>query len=93
MSAIKLINSYPFADVAEFVVHQGINRIGNIKVVQGGEASIPTKINNISDTEQTLTIHATVNGFESEKVKTDDLNATIMLVSTDEKVLKLEVYY
>jgi NaMN:DMB phosphoribosyltransferase len=45
VSAIKLINSYPHADTAEFRVYQGNHQVARIGVHRGGEASIPTTTN------------------------------------------------
>ena len=44
MSAIKLINSSPSADTAEFRVYQNDQQVARIGVHQGGQASVPTQM-------------------------------------------------
>ena len=81
MSAIKLFNSYPWADTAEFRVYQGDHQVGRLGIRQGGEASIPTST--------TYTAQATTNmgdfTLTSNTVSFEENSITLLAQVLDEQ--------
>jgi hypothetical protein len=85
MSAIQLVNDVPSstAPSAEFLIHQGHNRIARLGVHAGGSASVPLVVDEHNDghvnTAQEWTSYAIVNGITTQTVTITDPNATITL--------------
>jgi hypothetical protein len=85
MSAIQLVNDVPAstAPSAEFLIHQGHNRIARLGVHAGSSASVPLVVDENNDgqvtTAQEWTVYAIVNGITTPNVTIADPNATVML--------------